>query len=45
MDMFSTALDLAGVAPPGDRIIDGISLLPLFQNGTITPRYDNSKGV
>jgi N-acetylgalactosamine-6-sulfatase len=38
MDMFSTALDLAGVSPPTDRIIDGISLLPLFENGTTTDR-------
>ena len=38
MDWFSTALDLAGLKEPSDRIIDGISLLPLFHNGTITNR-------
>lgn len=38
MDWFSTALDLAHVKEPSDRIIDGISLLPLFYNGTITNR-------
>lgn len=26
MDLFTTALDLAGVSPPKDRIIDGVSL-------------------
>lgn len=39
MDWFSTALDLAGVKQPDDRIIDGISLVPLFVNGTETNRY------
>ena len=38
MDWFSTALDLAHVKEPSDRIIDGISLLPLFYDGTITNR-------
>lgn len=38
MDWFSTALDLAHVKEPSDRIIDGISLLPLFYNGIITNR-------
>ena len=41
MDWFSTALDLAGISKPEDRIIDGISLLPLFMNGTETNRYNN----
>ena len=39
MDWFSTALDLAGIKKPDDRIIDGISLVPLFVNGTVTDRY------
>jgi len=30
MDIFSTVLDLAGVSPPTDRIIDGKSILPLI---------------
>lgn len=38
MDWFSTALDLAGISPPTDRIIDGISLVPLFRQGTVTNR-------
>lgn len=38
MDWFNTALDLAGVDPPKDRIIDGISLLPLFREGKLTNR-------
>merc|ERR1712188_172107 len=32
MDIFSTALDAAGVAAPSDRIIDGVSLLPMLLN-------------
>ncbi|XP_077982103.1 N-acetylgalactosamine-6-sulfatase-like [Glandiceps talaboti] len=28
MDLFATSLDIAGVDPPGDRVIDGTSLLP-----------------
>ena len=38
MDWFTTALDLAGIKPPDDRVIDGISLLPLFMNGTEADR-------
>ncbi len=38
MDLFSTALDLADIVPPADRIIDGISLAPLFRNGKVTDR-------
>jgi arylsulfatase A-like enzyme len=30
MDLFATALAAAGIAPPGDRTIDGKDLLPLF---------------
>lgn len=30
MDVFATALDVAGVAAPTDRVIDGKSLMPLF---------------
>ena len=31
MDLFPTALDMAGIDLPTDRIIDGISLLPVFE--------------
>jgi len=31
MDLFSTALDLAGIPEPSDRIIDGVSLLPILK--------------
>ena len=40
MDWFSTALDVAGIQPPNDRIIDGISLLPLFKRGSEIDRYN-----
>ncbi len=30
MDLFGTALDMAGVQPPTDRVIDGVSLLPVL---------------
>nr|XP_002736267.2 PREDICTED: N-acetylgalactosamine-6-sulfatase-like [Saccoglossus kowalevskii] len=35
MDLFTTALDIAGVTLPTDRIIDGTSLLPALVNGKI----------
>lgn len=38
MDWYSTALDLAGIEEPTDRIIDGISLVPLFKKGVETNR-------
>ncbi|XP_062500967.1 N-acetylgalactosamine-6-sulfatase-like isoform X2 [Corticium candelabrum] len=38
MDWFSTALDLAGVEAPGDKIIDGISLSATLQKGEIKNR-------
>ncbi len=31
MDIFATCLDLAGVALPSDRIIDGVSLVPVLK--------------
>ena len=40
MDWFSTALDLAGIKEPDDRIIDRMSLLPMLINGTVTDRYE-----
>lgn len=30
-DIFATVLDIAGIPLPGDRTIDGVSLLPAFQ--------------
>ena len=39
MDWYSTALDIAGIKEPDDRIIDGMSLLPLFINGKEKDRY------
>lgn len=40
MDLFTTALEVGGVSHlmPHDRIIDGINLLPLFTNSTLTER-------
>ena len=40
MDLFTTALEVGGVSHlmPRDRIIDGINLLPLFINSTLTER-------
>ena len=34
MDLFATALAAAGVAPPGDRVIDGQNLLPVLSGKT-----------
>ena len=39
MDWFSTALDIAGIPEPSDRIIDGISLLPVLKDGKTVDRY------
>ncbi|XP_038066860.1 N-acetylgalactosamine-6-sulfatase-like isoform X1 [Patiria miniata] len=35
MDLFTTALNIAGIKPPSDRIIDGTDLLPNLINGTV----------
>jgi len=37
IDLFPTALALAGVEVPGDRIIDGQNILPLLQGASKTP--------
>ena len=34
MDLFTTALNLAGAVLPTDRVIDGIDLSPVFQDAT-----------
>jgi arylsulfatase A-like enzyme len=39
MDVFATALAAAGVAPPGDRVIDGKDLLPLL-SGSDQPAHE-----
>jgi N-acetylgalactosamine-6-sulfatase len=39
MDWFATALDLAGVDIPADRVIDGISLSTTLKQGIIKDRY------
>ncbi len=33
IDIFPTALALAGIAPPGDRVIDGRDMLPMLREG------------
>lgn len=33
MDVFATALDVAGISPPTDRLIDGRSLIPFIKDG------------
>lgn len=38
MDLFATSLTLAGAALPGDRIIDGVDLAPVFAGGTLPER-------
>jgi len=50
MDLFATALDLAGVEPPSDHTLDGASLLPVLE-GTgemarrpLYFRYQNPRG-
>jgi uncharacterized sulfatase len=37
MDVFSTTLAAAGLAPPGDRIVDGRDLLPMLTEGAKSP--------
>ncbi|MBW3629327.1 MAG: sulfatase [Gemmatimonadetes bacterium] len=38
MDLFPTALAMAGGAPPRDRVMDGVSLLPLLRGERQPPR-------
>ncbi|XP_023101478.1 N-acetylgalactosamine-6-sulfatase [Felis catus] len=38
MDLFTTGLSLAGLAPPSDRAIDGLDLLPAVLQGRLTDR-------
>lgn len=39
MDLFTTSLSLAGLAPPSDRVIDGLDLLPAMLWGQLTDRW------
>lgn len=39
MDLFTTSLALAGLAPPSDRVIDGLDLLPAMLRGQLTDRW------
>jgi arylsulfatase A len=50
-DFFPTILDLIGISLPDDRIIDGISILPVLNNKNLPPRniplywrYDGADG-
>ncbi|XP_036296801.1 N-acetylgalactosamine-6-sulfatase isoform X1 [Pipistrellus kuhlii] len=38
MDLFTTSLSLAGLEPPGDRVIDGLDLLPAMLQGQLMER-------
>ncbi|MCX7827495.1 MAG: sulfatase-like hydrolase/transferase, partial [Verrucomicrobiae bacterium] len=37
MDLFTTALKAAGIAPPDDRVIDGKDIMPLFTSDAKSP--------
>ena len=37
-DLFPTILDYAGVVPPADQTVDGVSLRPLFDGGSLPER-------
>ena len=37
MDLFATALKVAGVVPPAERVIDGRDILPLFTSDAMSP--------
>ena len=39
MDLFTTSLELAGIEPPNDRVIDGISLVPVLMEQKTIDRY------
>ena len=36
-DVFATTLAAAGISPPGDRVLDGRSLLPVLTSGAASP--------
>lgn len=37
MDLFATALKIAGIAPPSDRVMDGADIFPLFTSDAKSP--------
>lgn len=37
MDLFATAVKIAGLVPPKDRVIDGRDILPLFTSDALSP--------
>ncbi len=37
MDLYATALKACGIAPPGDRVIDGKDIMPLFTSDAKSP--------
>ena len=37
MDLFATALNVAGIAPPADRVVDGADILPLLTSDAKSP--------
>ncbi len=37
IDVFNSCLEIAGVTPPQDRVIDGVSILPLLKGEDQTP--------
>ena len=39
MDLFTTAILLAGAKPPANKLIDGIDLRPALFNQSINDRY------
>ncbi len=49
-DLFNTCMNMAGLPVPGDRIIDGVDILPLLRGTAASPRdtffyYDTRKVV
>ncbi len=36
-DLYNTCLEVAGVSPPQDRLIDGVSILPLLRGEPLSP--------
>lgn len=34
-DLYRTALDVASITPPADRVVDGVSLLPVLSDGLL----------
>lgn len=45
MDLFTTAVSLAGAKSPTDKLIDGIDLSPALFNQSISDRYINNHDI